>query len=138
MVDAIISRDLAMLHPAFRPQVERVIAKLEAGGSPLQVFEAWRSPIRQRLLAEQPSHVTNALPWQSAHQYGLAVDFVLKRPGKHSGWSWKVPPAEWRKLAVAAASEGLFIPSPGWDPGHVQSPLFDELRPIIKRFMLLA
>jgi peptidoglycan L-alanyl-D-glutamate endopeptidase CwlK len=57
----------------------------------VQVFEGFRSPERQRVLYEQgrtaPGKiVTNARPWHSFHQYGLAVDLVFKTKDKK--WSW--------------------------------------------------
>src|SRR5512134_2288927 len=82
--------DPAHLHPAVRGRVERVLARLAAERIPFRLFEGFRAPQRQQYLWDQGrvrpgAKVTNAQPWQSMHQYGLAVDLVLWENGK---WSW--------------------------------------------------
>lgn len=84
--DSARQSDLGVLHPVVRDAVERVIAQLQAEQIPFQVFEAYRSPQRQRMLFAQgrtaPGDiVTKARPWSSYHQFGLAVDFVLRIDG---------------------------------------------------------
>ena len=80
------SEDLTFLHPAIRDHVKQVIRELNDEGHPFQVFEAYRTPQRQAFLyaqgRTQPGDiVTKAQPWTSYHQYGLAVDIVLKIDG---------------------------------------------------------
>lgn len=82
--------DLSLLHPLFAIKLEKMLGKLDAENIPFKVFEAFRYPERQADLYAQgrtlPGHiVTKAKPWQSYHQYGLAVDLVLFVNGK---WSW--------------------------------------------------
>lgn len=84
------NRNLALLHPIVRKKVEAIQAQLKTEGIPFEVFEAYRTPHRQaHLFAKGRPHngpkVTWARPWSSIHQYGLAVDFVLKIDGN---WSW--------------------------------------------------
>ncbi|RYE66612.1 MAG: hypothetical protein EOO81_11305, partial [Oxalobacteraceae bacterium] len=84
--------DLATLHPRMREKVRAVQAQLDTEGIPLRVFEAFRTPYRQRYLYAQgrtrdlnKAKVTNAEAWQSNHQYGCAVDFVFYEGGE---WHW--------------------------------------------------
>jgi hypothetical protein len=82
--------NLAELHPSVRHAVAKVLAELAAENIPFRVFEAVRSPARQRWLFAQGrsrkgARVTAADAWSSFHQYGLAVDFVLFIDG---AWSW--------------------------------------------------
>lgn len=58
-------------------------------GTPVMIFEAWRSPQRQASLYAQgrtaPGKIiTKADAWQSIHQLGLAVDIVFDRNGQPS------------------------------------------------------
>lgn len=83
-------RDMRRLHPVVRQAVESTVAALNSSGIPFRVFEGFRTPERQRWLFAQGrtrpgSIVTKAKPWQSMHQYGLAVDLVLFDNGQ---WSW--------------------------------------------------
>lgn len=85
-----ILRDLAVLHPTVRDAVTRTVADLNAEGFPFKVFEAYRMPQRQAYLFGQGrtrpgAIVTQARPWESYHQFGLAADIVLCPGGK---WSW--------------------------------------------------
>jgi len=90
----VISRDLSLLHSAFLAQLSQVISALNEEGYPMRVFEAYRSPGRQQYLYSQGRNgkegkiVTNARPWTSYHQYGLAADFAFYQNGI---WSWDAP-----------------------------------------------
>jgi peptidoglycan L-alanyl-D-glutamate endopeptidase CwlK len=82
--------DLNLLHPLFRETILKVIDQLNLENLPFEIFEAYRWPERQAELFNQGrttpgSIVTYATAWKSYHQYGLAVDLVLKINGK---WSW--------------------------------------------------
>ena len=46
------------------------------------LIEGYRSPQRQAALQAAGPHVTNAAPWQSYHQYGLAADSAFLRDNK--------------------------------------------------------
>lgn len=107
-----ILRDISVLHPQVRDAVQRTIADLQAEGHQFEVFEAFRMPQRQNYLFGQGrgragAIITQAKPWESYHQYGLAVDAVLKVNGK---WSWDAS-AEyiqaWERLHAIAESYGL-------------------------------
>jgi hypothetical protein len=104
--------DLAQLHPALRQAVAKVLAELDEANIPFRVFEAVRSPARQRWLFAQGrsrkgARVTGADAWSSFHQYGLAVDFVLFIDG---AWNWDDagPRATWwERLHGIAEKHGL-------------------------------
>lgn len=95
-------------------------------------FEGFRGPQRQYDLLTI-AKTTKAGPFQSSHQYGLAVDFAVAvyendmfkiryAPGP---WNW-TDRAPWSVLKELARSVGLDIPIQN-DLGHVQHPRFSEL-----------
>ena len=100
-------------------------------------FEGLRSPDRQNNLFTEGT--TKARAWESAHQFGFAVDFVPKRlqfkPGESEGrWNWYWPPVEhddWKVLAELAAQHGLAA-TIKWDPGHVEHPFWKQMRKVWK------
>ncbi len=51
-------------------------------GYDMALLEGWRSPQRQALLAARGASVTQAGPWQSYHQWGLAADCAFMRDGR--------------------------------------------------------
>ena len=100
---------LTDLHPAVRNQYAKLLVmngEYHAhGGLQFLPFEGYRAPERQiQLQAEKRSWVG---PWKSAHQWGLAVDFVPKINGK---WSWDAPEEAWSLLKVRAIRCGLSVP----------------------------
>jgi peptidoglycan L-alanyl-D-glutamate endopeptidase CwlK len=111
------NRDLALLHPAFREAVEKVLAELAAEKIPFELFEGFRSAERQGWLYAQGRTrvgpiVTRALPWWSYHQYGLGADFVLRYDDpttpKHAiEWSWRGDPGWWKRLHEVGRAHGL-------------------------------
>lgn len=120
------SNDLALLHPAIRQKVQDVQQALDAEKLPFGVFEAFRSPTRQdRLYAKGRTDlpppekiVTNARAWESFHQYGLAVDFVLLVDGK---WSWDTSGKRrgwWERMNQLGRDHGLIPLS--WELPHLQ------------------
>ncbi|MEK1895048.1 MAG: glucosaminidase domain-containing protein [Rhizobium sp.] len=121
--DSARQSDLGVLHPVVRDAVERVIAQLQAEQIPFQVFEAYRSPQRQRMLYAQgrtaPGDiVTKARPWSSYHQFGLAVDFVLRIDGN---WSWSSKgkfSKLWERLHAIGLANNLEPLS--WELPHLQ------------------
>lgn len=115
-----VSRDLLLLHPIMRDKVGRTMADIDAAGLPLRVFEAWRSPERQRHLYAQgrtrPGRIiTYAQAWESYHQYGLAADIVGHVNG---GWTWDLPAATWTKMHAIGRSHGL--ERLGFETPHLQ------------------
>jgi peptidoglycan LD-endopeptidase CwlK len=116
--------DLSKLHPSVRKAVEAVQKKLDAEKIPMRVFEAYRGPERQAHLYAQGrtrpgDKVTNAGPWGSYHQFGMAADFVRFENGK---WNWndKSPQerADWKRYHEIARENGLEPLS--WELPHVQ------------------
>jgi peptidoglycan L-alanyl-D-glutamate endopeptidase CwlK len=109
--------ELDRLHPVFREKVEAVMAELRSAGIPMKVFEAWRSPERQRMLfgkgrahgriADRSKVVTFADAWHSYHQFGLAVDMVIDNPPMNP-WETRGEAAEWwRRYHEIARGHGL-------------------------------
>ena len=83
--------NLTYLHPTFRTKAQAVVDACAQEQLPFRLFEGFRYPQRQQYLYEQGrtrsgNKVTNARPWTSYHQYGLAADFVLYQDGQ---WSWE-------------------------------------------------
>jgi len=95
-----------------------------------------RSPERQDELFIKGR--TKARPWQSAHQYGLAADFVPYITNQEAldlgdmvgekvltGWSWHES-HDWPFLRQRAEKHGLSVPI-AWDKCHVEYNDFREL-----------
>ena len=119
------NRDLTFLHPIMRQRAQQVLTDCQGASLPFRIFEAWRSPERQRYLYSQgrtrPGNiVTFARSWESYHQYGLAADFVLYLDGQ-GGWSWDDAGAKapiWQKLHEIGRLHGL---EPlGFETPHLQ------------------
>jgi peptidoglycan LD-endopeptidase CwlK len=106
------NNDLNLLHPVIREAVKHVINVLNNEGIPFEVFEAFRSPERQKYLYSQgrlaPGNiVTYAQAWRSYHQYGLAVDLVLKI---NNQWSWDDKGEKkvwWKRMHQVGQEHGL-------------------------------
>nr|DAJ63878.1 MAG TPA: hypothetical protein [Bacteriophage sp.] len=80
------------------------------------VFETFRTPDRQaQVRAEGASQVG---PWQSAHAWGFAADFVPYMEG--IGWSWD-DDHDWDHLDNRAKLCGLRRPIT-WDRPHIEHP----------------
>ncbi|MFA3916686.1 glycosyl hydrolase 108 family protein [Ruegeria hyattellae] len=99
--------DTSRLHPAIRKKVAAIQKQLHSEKIPFEVFEAFRTPERQAILFAKRPKVTWVGPWGSIHQYGLAVDFVLKIDGN---WSWddSGPEAKfWDRMHEIAQKNGM-------------------------------
>lgn len=101
-----INRDFSLLHPVFRDKILVGLDLANKDGYPVQLFEGWRSPVRQEILYKQgrtlPGKVvTRARAWQSWHQYGIAGDIALRVGGK---WSWD---GDFGKFAHYFLDQGL-------------------------------
>lgn len=122
------------LHPVCRGQFAlmqiRLLQRYEAGNlrTRFMMFMGYRSDREQDALYAQGrtkpgAKVTNAPAWASAHQYGLAVDFVPHIPG--TGWDWDGD-HDWKALREEAAQRGLKNEL-SWDKPHVWHPAHDVL-----------
>jgi peptidoglycan LD-endopeptidase CwlK len=112
-----VRRDLDELHPVVRAKVKAVLTDIKKAKLSFEVFEAYRIPERQRKLFNQGG-VTKADAWQSYHQYGMAVDIVLKENGQ---WSWETGGgrlALWEQMNAIGRSHGLEPLS--WEKPHLQ------------------
>lgn len=128
------------LNPKMRAPILAMITaarahKFNTNGLPsyFAPFEGYRPPIRQMHLFTVEK-TTKARPWESAHQYGLAVDFavrIMHPDADRESWSWPVH-APWPELKRIAKSFGLDIPIE-WDRGHVEHGLWASFQKILKR-----
>lgn len=89
-------------------------------------FEGFRAPGRQAEVFKKGT--SKARAWESAHQYGLAVDFV---PFRRGAYTWEVSAADWLHLRNASHARGL-LNDIAWDRAHVEHPRFSELRDVLK------
>ena len=125
-----INRSMGSLHPkfvgVFQILKERLVAGYETGVTKtrFEVFETFRGFERQDYLFA--SGTTKARGGQSAHNFGLAVDFVpvvynTTQEGLVGEWSWSLH-HEWDFLKEVATAMGLENQSPSlrWDKPHVQ------------------
>lgn len=131
-----IERSLDLLHPTVRPKFQTLAADLKTGFESGEtktlflIFETFRSPQRQQYLYHNTTS-TKSQAWESAHQYGLAGDFVphLLNAKEGKGWYWDSTenPPDWQYLRQAARRVGLDVPLK-WDKAHVQAPAFTKVR----------
>lgn len=124
--------DWTLIHPICRAQFTELNNNLarafQADAAPqFAAFEGYRTPGRQAELYRQRPSVTKADAWQSAHQYGLAIDFVL---WTDSGWTWSAEHHAWNFLHEQAAKVGLTAPI-AWDPAHIQHPIWLKVRKLL-------
>lgn len=114
------SRDINDLHPIFREKVKIFLDEAKNQGIDVLITCTYRSPEEQDILYKQGrlkqfgmtvkdlnqerenlglyplteedanKIVTNARPWQSFHQYGLAIDIVPLNNGKPDWFNFKV------------------------------------------------
>jgi hypothetical protein len=90
-------------------------------------FETYRDPTRQ--LQAFIAKTSKAPPFESAHQFGLAADFV---PFGKFGWIWPASDdPEWDALRRASHDFGL-INGISWDRPHVEHPSWAEVRRITR------
>lgn len=87
-----ICRNTSNLAPFLVVRLTAALDECHAMGYEVAVFESYRSPERQQWLYDQGRTrdgkiITNARPYESFHQYGLAVDIV----GYHNKkWDWSI------------------------------------------------
>lgn len=138
-----IHNDISLLHPKFARAVKRLSEYLidahetRRTKSRFEIFETYRDPVRQADLLRKG--VSKAGPFESAHQCGLAVDFVPYLSAEEAeawsltmgervlpGWNWH-PSHDYRFLATAAETFKLCVPI-SWDPCHVEHPNWRKFR----------
>lgn len=100
--------DLAMLEPGTRAAVQAIIADAAAAGTPLLVFETYRSAERQKMLFDQRA---TQLRTVGTHHYGIACDLVKSIGGEPS---WK---GSFAFLGVLAKKHGLISGLDWGQPG---------------------
>lgn len=119
-----INKSIADLHPSMRIPVGNLLGEIMKAGLPFMLFEGYRSPERQEELYKQEPSVTNARAWESAHQFGLAIDIVGWKDGK---WSWDQD-LPWDQLHKLAKKCKLDVPMPLYDKPHIQSPAWQTIK----------
>lgn len=121
------NKDIAALHPLMWNEVHGLLARLadvakeEPWFPEFTLFEGYRSPERQALMIARGR--SKAKPWQSAHQYGLAVDLLPVVFGK---LTWSVPGDVWTRLAHEVLPFNMICPI-GWDKPHCQHVIFKDI-----------
>jgi hypothetical protein len=115
------------VHPSLNAPLDQLKAELGKVGIGVRVLETDRSPERQAQLyaqgrSEPGPVVTHAKPYESAHNWGLALDVQ------------PVPPtdANWRRLRSVAAKIGFGLIGE-WDPGHLQHPAWPQVLAELRR-----
>jgi hypothetical protein len=125
-----VIRDMEYLHPRVRTTFKVLARELREAHEARTTqtlflpFETYRTPERQAQLKAQSKMVTAAGPWSSAHQFGLAVDFVPFVDGK---WSW-ADGHDYRFLRAAAERLGLKNGFSWGDLVHVEHPVFESVK----------
>lgn len=123
--------DTALLHPRARFRfraLERSLRMAFKDGEidvEFRCFETYRLPQRQHLLW-QSGIATKADQYESAHQFGLAADFVIY-DNTEKYWRWDGTVAQYDFLKRSAERAGLKIPIT-WDKGHVEHPQWPVIR----------
>ena len=117
-----VCRDPRLLHPVVRERVLLLLGDAKDAFATrrlpceLELFETYRRPERQQWLLGQGT--TKAAMWQSAHQFGLAADFVPRPNGR---WTWEGEQAvacfDW--LDANCRKYGL-VRAISWDRPHVE------------------
>jgi hypothetical protein len=111
--------DLNSLHPFFRDQVTKLIAKCKSKGIELAIVETYRTHAKQHEYKTMGRNYTTSKAGQSKHQYGLAVDVV---PVVNSKPVWNNATL-WRKIGAAGEKLGLRWGGrwrDPYDPGHFE------------------
>src|SRR5688572_8352557 len=119
--------DVELLHPGFLGRILEMLEVCRKAGFEYHAVSGYRSAREQEALYQQGrtapgAIVTNARGFQSAHNFGIAVDFArdqdTNRAGLQPGWSGP----EYEELGKQARLHGL-----GWggdfkvrDRSHVQ------------------
>jgi peptidoglycan LD-endopeptidase CwlK len=139
-LDLVARLDLDQLHLPFLQRVLELLARCRERGADYFAISGYRSPEEQARLYFQGRTlpgpiVTRAKPYDSPHQYGIAVDLcrdgVLSRRGLQPDWrpaSYDVLGEEAQKLGLEWGGTWKFKDRP-----HVQLPGYvtpAQLRPL--------
>lgn len=90
-------------------------------------FDGYRAPQLQLDMVKR--NVSKALPWQSAHNYGMAVDFVGWNPAEQ--WNWQPADSpDWGMIGRIAVNAGMLRPI-AWDKPHVEHPLWTSIKKLV-------
>ena len=112
-----------MLDHRFRHRFTSCLALVQKKRPDFRIFETYRSSARQIEMLN--AKTSKAKPGQSAHNFGLAADYVQFGP---DGWHWPDADCEcWDDLAEAARLCDLETPIQ-WDRPHVQVPEWRAIR----------
>lgn len=127
-----MSRDLNDLHPQFRPLVDLWLADMRSVALDSIITCAFRSGVEQDALYARGRTVpgkivTYAKSGQSAHNYGLAIDFVINEFGKLD-WSGDSEP--WNRAINLAKARGLQSLRP-MESAHLQHPNWREIAGLV-------
>lgn len=132
--EPVLNRDRTLLHPKAQPAffrlLDELIAAKQTGATEAEfkLFEGFRSPLRQDHLRKRGT--SKAAAWQSAHQYGLAVDVVPYVKGQPTWVLANIGPHDLEYFDAAVKRAGLLRPIL-WDPYHVEHPLWNEIRKLV-------
>lgn len=123
------SRSLDDLRPEFRSMVDLWLADMAKADLQLIITCTLRGSAEQDILyakgrtAPGPV-VTNAKAYQSAHQFGLALDFVIMIEGGKPDWSGDSE--LWNEAIELAEARGLQSLRP-MESAHLQYPNWKQL-----------
>lgn len=123
-----MSRSIADLRPEFRSKVLLWDQDMQTAGLDSLITCALRTGPEQDALYAQGRTapgpiVTKARAGQSAHQFGLAIDFVIMANGKPD-WSGDSP--AWDKAIELAEARGMQSLRP-MESAHLQDPNWKQL-----------
>lgn len=123
-----MNRDLSALRPEFRSKVELWAQYMKSSGLDYLITCTLRSGAEQEALYAKGrtapgAVVTNARAGQSAHQYGLAFDFVIMDSGKPD-WGGNSP--AWDRAIDFGEASGLQSLRP-MESAHLQDPNWKAL-----------
>lgn len=118
----VANRDVVKLYPDIRTRLARVMTDMKDHFKPIFIVEGYRSFERQNYLYAQgrtfkdSKKVTNSMPGDSFHNYGLAVDVAFKDADP---WSETHP---WKDLTRIVKAHGFVSGAdfPNIDRPHMQ------------------
>lgn len=143
-----VKGDTSILNPVARPSLQRFTGRLDQAFHARETktyfrpFETYRSPIAQRRMFTESNAtgriITKADAWHSAHQYGLAADFVpyMKDSDGKYQWSWDEK-WDWDFLPWLIEREfkdELYMEAPGWDKPHVTHVAWLDWRTVMSAY----
>jgi peptidoglycan L-alanyl-D-glutamate endopeptidase CwlK len=128
----ITAAKLATLRPATRAKVAAWLDDCQAAGLLIYVYEGYRTPERQAELYAQGrtkpgKEVTKAGPWQSMHQYKLAIDFVPLKPHAKADGMFD---ADWDNTKAYAKAHALAVKRGlrkiSWETPHLEDAAYRD------------